>query len=61
MVVDIPSVPVLENMYNNINRIEKDRGLFCCYFSKAGKGGQQSIKIVSLKIHVHCGDERSRN
>lgn len=29
MVVDITSVPVLENMYNNTNRIEKDRGLFC--------------------------------
>ena len=55
MVVDIPSVLVLENMYNYINRIEKDRGLFCCYFSKAGREGSRVLKLCPQKFMFIVG------
>lgn len=59
MVVDIPSVPVLENMYNNINRIEKGRGLFCCYFSKAGREGSRVLKLCPQKFMFIVGMEEA--
>lgn len=39
------------------NRIEKRRKGFVLFHSKAGKENQQSIRIMSSKIFIHCGKE----
>lgn len=59
MAVDITSVPVLETMYNNTNRIEKDRGLFCLLFFQSRQGGQQSIRIMSSNFMFIVGKKEA--